>query len=69
MGTVQKVVRDGIYVLLYDDELLVKRCQRDLDTGDLIVKSDNPKYDSFRVREPDKLTVIGRAVWLGRSLG
>jgi phage repressor protein C with HTH and peptisase S24 domain/predicted DNA-binding transcriptional regulator AlpA len=66
--TVKRIVADGIYVLLYDGELLVKRCQRDLQTGDVILKSDNPRYETIRVSESDLLVVCGRAIWLGRSL-
>tara|TARA_Y100001947_G_scaffold155109_1_gene160570 strand:+ start:622 stop:1305 length:684 start_codon:yes stop_codon:yes gene_type:complete len=67
--SVNRVVRDGIYILSFEDELLVKRCQRDLETGEVIVRSDNPAYREFRVSAVDKLSVIGRVVWIGRSLG
>lgn len=67
--TVRRVVRDGIYVLQYEDELFVKRCQRDFETGDIFVRSDNPAYREFRISDGDKLDVIGRVVWIGRSLG
>src|SRR6056297_102998 len=67
--TVSRVVRDGIYVLAFEGELLVKRCQRDLQSGDVIVKSDNKAYDSFRITDSDRLDVIGRVIWIGRALG
>lgn len=67
--TVKRVVRDGIYILAFEGELLVKRCQRDLQNGDVIVKSDNPAYDSFRITDSDHLDVIGRVIWIGRALG
>ena len=67
--TVNRVVRDGIYILAFEGELLVKRCQRDLQNGDVIVKSDNPAYDSFRITDSERLDVIGRVIWIGRSLG
>jgi phage repressor protein C with HTH and peptisase S24 domain len=66
---VNRIVRDGIYILGYEGELLVKRCQRDLENGHVIVKSDNPAYDSFRITNGDQLNVIGRVVWIGRALG
>lgn len=67
--TVKRVVRDGIYILGFEGELLVKRCQRDLENGDVIVKSDNPAYDTFRISNSDRLDVIGRVIWIGRALG
>jgi phage repressor protein C with HTH and peptisase S24 domain len=67
--TVNRVVRDGIYILAFEGELLVKRCQRDLQSGDVIVKSDNKAYDTFRITDSDRLDVIGRVIWIGRALG
>lgn len=67
--TVNRIVRDGIYILGFEDELLVKRCQRDLENGNVIVKSDNPAYDSFRITNGDQLNVVGRVIWIGRALG
>lgn len=67
--TVRRIVRDGIYILAFEGELLVKRCQRDLETGDVIVKSDNPAYLPVRVSNADRLDVIGRVIWIGRALG
>lgn len=67
--TVKKVGRDGIYILALDDELLVKRCQVDLQTREIIVKSDNPNYDTMRVSGKNKISILGRVVWIGRALG
>lgn len=67
--TVDRIVRDGIYILAFEGELLVKRCQRDLENGHVIVKSDNPAYDTFRITNGDRLDVIGRVIWIGRALG
>lgn len=67
--SVNRVVKDGIYVLRYDDELLVKRCQRDLQSGAVIISSDNPRYKPMTVSDPRILDVIGRVVWIGRSVG
>lgn len=67
--TVSKVGRDGIYILALEDELLVKRCWVDLDTGDIIVKSDNPQYGEQRVTDRERLDIKGRVIWIGRALG
>ncbi len=65
----QRIVKPGIYILAYEGELLVKRCQRNLNDGSVMVSSDNPAYASFKVDDPEVLNVIGRVVWIGRALG
>lgn len=65
----KRIVKPGIYILAYEGELLVKRCQRNLNDGSVIVSSDNTAYQSFTVNDPDKLNVLGRVVWIGRALG
>ncbi|MDJ0922092.1 MAG: S24 family peptidase [Henriciella sp.] len=66
---VTRIVTPGIYVLLYEGHLIVKRCQRNLGTGTVLVTSDNTDYESFTVDEPDTLTVVGRVVMIHRILG
>lgn len=63
------VGRPGIYVLEVDGELIVKRVQKDLETGHIKVISDNPKYPEMTVKEEQRLRVVGRVVWIGRALG
>lgn len=65
----RRIVKPGIYIIAYEGELLVKRCQRNLNDGSVLVSSDNKAYQSFVVNEPDKLDVLGRVVWIGRALG
>nr|WP_300379580.1 helix-turn-helix transcriptional regulator [Henriciella sp.] len=67
--SVSRIVKDAIYIIAFEDELLIKRCQRDLENGDVIVRSDNPAYREFRISDADKLAIIGRVVWIGRALG
>ena len=67
--SVNRVVKDGIYILALEEELLVKRCQRNLETGKIRVKSDNQDYDTFDVGPERMLQVIGRVIWIGRALG
>ncbi len=59
----------AIYVLEFDDALLVKRIQRKLD-GSVVIKSDNQLYEP-EVLQKDRaetLRVIGRVVWSGRRM-
>jgi phage repressor protein C with HTH and peptisase S24 domain len=63
------LARPGIYVLDDQGELIVKRVQKDLQTGHIDVISDNPRYPKMTVTEEGRLTVVGRVVWIGRALG
>ena len=72
--TDRAIVEDGIYVIGYRGHLLVKRCQRNLKSGSVIIASDNPAYQSFEIEEEEielaeELTVVGRTIWIGRALG
>lgn len=61
-------VSDGIYVIRMGEALLVKRLQF-LPEGELMVTSDNPAYQPFRVslkEHGDDFAIIGRVVWAGR---
>ena len=53
--------QDGIYLLRHDSGLTVKRIQRRPD-GKLLVRSDNPKYESMVVAS---VSIIGRVIWIG----
>ncbi len=66
---VKRVTKDGIYILLFEGQLLVKRCWRDLTDGSIAVKSDNPEYPMQRIKKHDQLEVIGMVVWFARVIG
>ncbi|MDO7843353.1 S24 family peptidase [Sphingomonas immobilis] len=56
----------GVYVLRLDGALMVKRLSRD---GPLIrIQSDNPAAPPIAPRDLREMEVIGRVVWLSRSL-
>src|SRR5579859_2754695 len=57
---------DGVYVLRTGSDLAVKRLQRQPDGG-LLIRSDNPAYESSTVRL-DELALLGRVVWIGGRL-
>ncbi|HEX4156961.1 MAG TPA: S24 family peptidase [Rhizomicrobium sp.] len=61
--------REGLYVIRIDDMLQVKRISMHPVTKLLTVKSDNPAYRSFDNIKPDEISIMGRVVWIGRSLG
>lgn len=64
---VTKPDREGIYMLLMDGVLLVKRLQA-LPGGIIKVVSDNPAYEAFTVRlaemREQDFTILGRVVWV-----
>lgn len=71
VDTSQKEVRhDGLYVLQLDGALIAKRLQRDLATGGLYIKSDNPAYTDQHIT-PDQarhLNIVGRIIWAGAEV-
>lgn len=67
--SVDRIVKQGIYIIRFEGELLVKRCQRNFETGTVIVESDNKDYKTFEVGNPDVIDVLGRVVQLGRFIG
>ena len=46
IDTTQKLISDGIYAILMGEEVLIKRLQIK-PNGNILIKSDNPKYDDF----------------------
>ncbi len=56
---------DAVYVLALNNELYIKRVQRRITDGAVIIKSDNPLYDPVVVNngERQNLEVLGRVVW------
>ena len=61
--------REGLYVLSVDDTLMVKRVTMHPSTKRVTIKSDNDRYEAYRDLDPDNLDVLGRVIWLGRTLG
>lgn len=60
-------VGDGIYILLMDDVLQVKRLQRD-DDGSLLIRSDNPQYQTVKPKKGLPYQIIGQVIWFARAL-
>lgn len=62
---IHEIKLDAVYVLALNNELYVKRIQRRITDGAIIIKSDNPLYDPIVVDngERENLRVLGRVVW------
>lgn len=56
---------DAVYVLALNNDLYIKRVQRRITDGAVIIKSDNPLYDPVVVDngERKEIEVLGRVVW------
>ncbi len=61
--------REGLYVIRLDDMLQVKRISMHPVKKLLTIKSDNPAYPSYDGIKPDDVAIMGRVIWIGRSLG
>jgi len=55
---------DGLYVINVDNVLMVKLIEKNLSTGNLMVKSVNPDYDSWEVSADDQrvFEIYGKVV-------
>lgn len=61
-------LRDGIYVLRFDDALNVKRIARSPEGGRFTVASDNAAYPSWPDCDPARIEIVGRVIWVGRRV-
>lgn len=66
--SVRKATRDGVYVLNIGDSVVVKRVTINPADGKLTISSDNTSYRRYSDVPPERVTVLGRAVWIGKSL-
>ena len=67
INTAQKSANDGIYALIYDNSVIIKRVQFCLN-GNIKIISDNPKYDSFTFTKEElqdlNIKILGKKVML-----
>lgn len=61
-------VRDGIYVLRIEDNLMVKRLTLHPVTRRVTVQSDNPAYADWPDLTLTDINLIGRVIWTGRRV-
>ncbi len=57
----------GIYAIAFQDEIIVKRVEVMLPTGQLRIISDNKEYKEFGT-DPDQVIINGKVIWYGRDL-
>jgi len=61
-------LRDGIYVMRVDDALIVKRIAMNPASRRFTIKSDNADYQDWPDCDLGDIDIIGRIVWVGRSI-
>jgi hypothetical protein len=61
-------LRDGIYVLRFDNVLMVKRLALNPAARRISIRSDNPAYPPWEDCDPATVDVIGRVIWIGRKI-
>lgn len=68
-GGVRRVRDDGIYVLVLDDDVRLKRVQRQFG-GTITLKSDNPAYapETLSAADAEQLRVVGKVFWMEHPL-
>jgi len=67
---VDSVTNDGLYCFHNNErQVLIKRLQRN-PGGGVVVKSDNPDYESFTLSGAswEEVGIIGRVAWIGRRI-
>ncbi|MFM8542772.1 MAG: helix-turn-helix transcriptional regulator [Chakrabartia sp.] len=65
-GDAAERLRDGIYVLRFDEALLVKRLALNPATRRISIRSDNPAYPAWEDCDPASIALIGRVIWAAR---
>jgi phage repressor protein C with HTH and peptisase S24 domain len=57
----------GIYAIVMDDEIVLKRLQIIYPTRKIKVISDNLRYEPSEI-EPDQIKINGKVIWCGREI-
>jgi len=59
-ASIQEYICDGLYVIIYDNQLMLRRLQS-APNSCYLVKSENPRYQDTRAEE-NEIEILGRAV-------
>jgi SOS-response transcriptional repressor LexA len=66
--TIEARLEDGIYAVLTNERLQVKRIAVDPSNNQISLLSDNLLYPSWGGLGRDSVDIVGRVIWFGRSL-
>jgi phage repressor protein C with HTH and peptisase S24 domain len=66
---VNEISMDGVFVLSRNGELFIKRVQRRMRDGAIIIKSDNALFEPETIEnaERERLEILGRVLWVWRG--
>jgi len=59
--------RGGIYAIVLDDEIMIKRIQRLFPKNKLRILSDNTHHPPIEA-DPDQVKINGKVIWFGRDM-
>jgi len=62
----EQIKDNGVYVFRYCDEIFVKRLSKNIDQ--IVIKSDNPIYDTRKIAVSKDFQIIGQIVGLLRDM-
>lgn len=63
-----KPVKDGIYVIRREEDLIIKRVTLNPVSKLITISSDNSAFPTFYDVNPNDVILVGRAIWVGRKL-
>jgi len=63
---VNRVAFPGVYLISYDNDMIVGRCQRDPSSKDIVVTMDSNSYQPLRIPPDANAAVVGRLLWVGK---
>ncbi|MEM8798698.1 MAG: S24 family peptidase [Pseudomonadota bacterium] len=66
--TEDRSLRDGVYVIRFENTLQVKRISLNPTTASVAVRSDNPAYENWPDCPVERIDFVGRVIWVGRKL-
>jgi phage repressor protein C with HTH and peptisase S24 domain len=68
IASMEARLEDGIYAVLTNERLQVKRIAVDPSNDQISLLSDNLLYPSWGGLGRDSVAIVGRVIWFGRSL-
>ena len=59
-----EIIDNRIYAISVNHDIFIKKMFKELGSGALIARSENPSYPEKHFKENDELKIIGRVVYL-----
>jgi phage repressor protein C with HTH and peptisase S24 domain len=68
IASIEASLEDGIYAVLTNERLQVKRIAVDPSNDQISILSDNILYPAWDGLDRNSIDIVGRVIWFGRSL-